>query len=259
MHTPRAKEALLRQLKKAPPVEDSQPAEGHPGEQKHGQVDVDVEHGRGHVQHQLAQDAGSGPDGRLDYMAMKAVVRVTSRLDTLRYTWVGAVGEMRRRGTHRDNTLPGSPVRKRRVAKVGQRGRVGTPHFMAPEVVKREPYGKPVDVWGCGVILFILLSGCLPLYGTKERLFEAICRGKSKVSPALLSTTGHRGLAPQSLARLQIDRPIRHSLASSVAVTVCTEPLTLPTRPAQHHPPLIILLLLPTLCLIARMKRPSRD
>ncbi|XP_042175863.1 peripheral plasma membrane protein CASK-like isoform X3 [Oncorhynchus tshawytscha] len=60
-------------------------------------------------------------------------------------------------------------------------GRVGTPHFMAPEVVKREPYGKPVDVWGCGVILFILLSGCLPFYGTKERLFEAICRGKYKV------------------------------------------------------------------------------
>ncbi|GLD56567.1 peripheral plasma membrane protein CASK-like protein [Lates japonicus] len=59
-------------------------------------------------------------------------------------------------------------------------GRVGTPHFMAPEVVKREPYGKPVDVWGCGVILFILLSGCLPFYGTKERLFEAICKGKYK-------------------------------------------------------------------------------
>ncbi|XP_043088135.1 calcium/calmodulin-dependent serine protein kinase b isoform X10 [Puntigrus tetrazona] len=60
-------------------------------------------------------------------------------------------------------------------------GRVGTPHFMAPEVVKREPYGKPVDVWGCGVILFILLSGCLPFYGTKERLFEAIVKGKYKV------------------------------------------------------------------------------
>ncbi|XP_061547199.1 peripheral plasma membrane protein CASK isoform X1 [Phycodurus eques] len=61
-------------------------------------------------------------------------------------------------------------------------GRVGTPHFMAPEVVKREPYGKPVDVWGCGVILFILLSGCLPFYGTKERLFEAVCKGKCKSS-----------------------------------------------------------------------------
>ncbi|XP_061547219.1 peripheral plasma membrane protein CASK isoform X20 [Phycodurus eques] len=53
---------------------------------------------------------------------------------------------------------------------------------MAPEVVKREPYGKPVDVWGCGVILFILLSGCLPFYGTKERLFEAVCKGKCKSS-----------------------------------------------------------------------------
>ncbi|KAI9534483.1 hypothetical protein NQZ68_012716 [Dissostichus eleginoides] len=62
-------------------------------------------------------------------------------------------------------------------------GRVGTPHFMAPEVVKREPYGKPVDVWGCGVICFILLSGCLPFYGTKERLFEVICRGKYKLNP----------------------------------------------------------------------------
>ncbi|XP_063069724.1 peripheral plasma membrane protein CASK isoform X3 [Engraulis encrasicolus] len=60
-------------------------------------------------------------------------------------------------------------------------GRVGTPHFMAPEVVKREPYGKPVDVWGCGVILFILLSGCLPFYGTKERLFEGIIKGRYKV------------------------------------------------------------------------------
>ncbi|XP_026073622.1 peripheral plasma membrane protein CASK-like isoform X1 [Carassius auratus] len=64
-------------------------------------------------------------------------------------------------------------------------GRVGTPHFMAPEVVKREPYGKPVDVWGCGVILFILLSGCLPFYGTKERLFEAIIKGKYKLNPRL--------------------------------------------------------------------------
>lgn len=52
-----------------------------------------------------------------------------------------------------------------------------------PEVVKREPYGKPVDVWGCGVILFILLSGCLPFYGTKERLFEGIIKGKYKMNP----------------------------------------------------------------------------
>ncbi|KAA0715634.1 Peripheral plasma membrane protein CASK [Triplophysa tibetana] len=62
-------------------------------------------------------------------------------------------------------------------------GRVGTPHFMAPEVVKRDPYGKPVDVWGCGVIVFILLSGRLPFYGTKERLFESVIKGRYKMNP----------------------------------------------------------------------------
>jgi serine/threonine protein kinase len=33
-------------------------------------------------------------------------------------------------------------------------GRIGTPHFMSPEVVKRIPYGKPNDVWGCGKCQF---------------------------------------------------------------------------------------------------------
>lgn len=56
-------------------------------------------------------------------------------------------------------------------------GRIGTPHYMAPEVVNREPYGKPVDVWGCGIMLFILLSGYPPFYGTKDRLFKMITKG----------------------------------------------------------------------------------
>ena len=61
-------------------------------------------------------------------------------------------------------------------------GRIGTPHFMAPEVVKREPYGKPVDVWSGGILLFILLCGYPPFMGTKERLFDLIVHGKYHVS-----------------------------------------------------------------------------
>ena len=61
-------------------------------------------------------------------------------------------------------------------------GRVGTPHFMAPEVVNRKPYGKPADVWSAGVLLHILLSGTLPFYGTKDRLYDSISNGQLHVS-----------------------------------------------------------------------------
>ncbi|KAJ8977169.1 hypothetical protein NQ317_003109 [Molorchus minor] len=57
-------------------------------------------------------------------------------------------------------------------------GRVGCPHFMSPEVVKRRQYCKPVDIWSAGVLLHVLLSGTLPFHGSGRRLMEAITRGK---------------------------------------------------------------------------------
>lgn len=65
-------------------------------------------------------------------------------------------------------------------------GRVGCPHFMAPEVIERRQYGKAVDIWAGGVLLYILLSGTLPFHGTGRRLMEAICRGKLHVSLHIL-------------------------------------------------------------------------
>jgi serine/threonine protein kinase len=45
---------------------------------------------------------------------------------------------------------------------------VGTPGYVAPEVVKREAYGPPVDMWACGVLLYIMLSGKMPFYGKDD-------------------------------------------------------------------------------------------
>ena len=36
---------------------------------------------------------------------------------------------------------------------------------MAPEVIQRKAYGKPVDIWSTGVLLHILLSGTMPFLG----------------------------------------------------------------------------------------------
>ncbi|XP_076395799.1 peripheral plasma membrane protein CASK isoform X1 [Megachile rotundata] len=62
--------------------------------------------------------------------------------------------------------------------KADSEGRVGCPHFMAPEVIQRRQYGKPGDVWSAGVLLHVLLTGTLPFVGSRDRLREAICRGR---------------------------------------------------------------------------------
>ncbi|XP_012349622.1 peripheral plasma membrane protein CASK isoform X4 [Apis florea] len=64
-------------------------------------------------------------------------------------------------------------------------GRVGCPHFMAPEVIQRRQYGKPGDVWSAGVLLHVLLTGTLPFVGSRDRLRDAICRGRVQMETPL--------------------------------------------------------------------------
>lgn len=68
----------------------------------------------------------------------------------------------------------------------------GTPEYIAPEVILRQGYGKPVDWWAMGVILYEFLVGCAPFFGdTPEELFGQVISGewrRSNTRPGFTSS-----------------------------------------------------------------------
>jgi len=72
----------------------------------------------------------------------------------------------------------------------------GTPEYIAPEVILRQGYGKPVDWWAMGIILYEFLVGCVPFFGdTPEQLFGQVVNGKCIATESPHATFPHTHLA----------------------------------------------------------------
>ena len=55
---------------------------------------------------------------------------------------------------------------------------IGSPIYMAPEIVKQEKYDEKIDIWGIGIIAHIVLCGCPPFEGTTgDQVQNAIISG----------------------------------------------------------------------------------
>ncbi|KAF1962771.1 Pkinase-domain-containing protein [Byssothecium circinans] len=97
----------------------------------------------------------------------------------------------------------------------------GSPHYAAPEVIKSKPYdGGQADVWSCGVILFVLLTGTPPFnYSGDERdlpmLFRAISKAEYQM-PRGLSVEAtdliRRILIPDPRKRITLSKVWNHAL-----------------------------------------------
>ncbi|KAF8039290.1 hypothetical protein BT93_B1732 [Corymbia citriodora subsp. variegata] len=95
-------------------------------------------------------------------------------------------------------------------------GVVGTPYYVAPEVLLGREYNEKVDVWSVGVILYIMVSGVPPFYGDSvEEIFEKVVRGNLR-----FPTKHFRGVSAdvKDLLRKMICRDVNRRISAEQAL-----------------------------------------
>ena len=100
-------------------------------------------------------------------------------------------------------------------------GVVGTPYYVAPEVLAGRDYSEKIDVWSAGVVLYIMLAGFPPFYGDSAvEIFDAVLRANLRfpsrafqsVSPAVKDLL-RRMLCKDVSRRFSADQVLSKSLS----------------------------------------------
>ncbi|XP_067890786.1 striated muscle preferentially expressed protein kinase [Heterodontus francisci] len=88
----------------------------------------------------------------LDYLHSRRIVHLDIKPDNVIVTYLNIVKLVDFGSAHFFNAIVPKPLGRR----------VGTPEYMSPEMMKGDPIGPPADVWGLGVLIYIMLSGRSP-------------------------------------------------------------------------------------------------
>lgn len=90
---------------------------------------------------------------------------------------------------------------------------VGTPAYLAPEVVKGQRYNRSVDLWSVGVIVYVSLSGEFP-FNEDENVHEQISRASFMYPKPIWSNISQQAINfINSLLRIDCDRRLSASTA----------------------------------------------
>ncbi|ESP01178.1 hypothetical protein LOTGIDRAFT_139776 [Lottia gigantea] len=96
----------------------------------------------------------------------------------------------------------------------GLKTAVGTPHWMAPEVINGEGYGRKADIWSVGCSIVEMLSTKPPFYEYEPfaAMFQIVqCKHPKYELPPTVSNLAKEFLA-HTFQRTQIDRPSAEDL-----------------------------------------------
>ncbi|CAE7368323.1 NEK1, partial [Symbiodinium pilosum] len=99
--------------------------------------------------------------------------------------------------------------------------RVGTPYYLSPEIIRKQPYNYKTDVWSLGVLLYEMAALKRPFVGTLESLPKIIIKGEYEPLGSHYSPELH-GLVARMLA---VDPAHRLDLASALNEEVLAAPL----------------------------------
>ena len=73
---------------------------------------------------------------------------------------------------------------------------VGTPYYIAPEILKSEHYGSKCDIWSLGVLVYNLMSNSYPFTGkNRTQLFDNIKKGEFQMTDKIWDHVSVQGKA----------------------------------------------------------------
>lgn len=123
------------------------------------------------------------------------------------------------------------------------RSQCGTAYYLAPEIANNQAYSKPVDLWACGVVLYVMLAGKFPFYGDTDEKFMRRLRAGVKFPDkewAAISSDAKalvRGLLdPKPDSRLTAAQALQHRwLMEDSEVDVTSSSVPSLTAQRSHH------------------------
>ncbi|MGH0147655.1 UNVERIFIED_CONTAM: hypothetical protein FKN15_031524 [Acipenser sinensis] len=114
-------------------------------------------------------------------------------------------------------------------------GFAGTPGYLSPEVLRKDPYGKPVDIWACGVVLYILLVGYPPFWDEDQhKLYQQIKAGAYDVCPLSVCGTSNDSAVVSQCSAVTEDLTVQVGSPQCPPASKCVACLPPPPLAPRH-------------------------